>query len=146
MVPTLTVLKLDFKNLEFFRWSIGVVTDVLECRLSVAPWRKTKRGHACKKPGKQNGKLSNSNNKIHTNKKEEKRHAKTTSPSSGLSLLTCCCFHQQKEEGATITEEKNHFEVKCNLLIRKQKLAQDKWHNASQCWQTIIQPHRRWWS
>lgn len=68
MVPTLTVLKLDFKNLEFFRWSIGVVTDVLECRLSVAPWRKTKQGHACKKPGKQNGKRSNSNNKIHTNK------------------------------------------------------------------------------
>lgn len=40
MVPTLTVLKLDFKNLEFFRCSIGVVTDALECRLSVAPWRK----------------------------------------------------------------------------------------------------------
>lgn len=83
MVPTLTVLKLDFKNLEFFRWSIGVVTDVLECRLSVAPWRKTKQGHACKKPGKQNGKRSNSNNKIHTNKLK-KGHAKTTMPHGAI--------------------------------------------------------------
>lgn len=84
MVPTLTVLKLDFKNLEFFRWSIGVVTDVLECRLSVAPWRKTKQGHACKKPGKQNGKHSNSNNKIHTNKLKKKGHAKTTMPHGAI--------------------------------------------------------------
>lgn len=70
---------------------------------------------------------------IKKKRKDMQRLHRLTAPSSGLSLLTCCCFHQQKEEGAIITEEKNHFEVKCNLLILKQKLAQDKWHNASQC-------------
>lgn len=149
MVPTLTVLKLDFKNLEFFRWSIGVVTDVLECRLSVAPWRKTKQGHACKKPGKQNGKRSNSNNKIHTNKLKKKvmqRLQCLMAPSCGKSLLKSCCFHQQKEEGAIIRQQRNFFKVKSDLLIWKQKLVQYKWHNASQCSQTTTQPHRRWWS
>lgn len=48
------------------------------------PGEKQNKAMHAKKPGKQNGKRSNSNNKIHTNKFKKKGHAKTTMPHGAI--------------------------------------------------------------